>query len=111
MSGQRVTNAELVRRLDAMFERLDAIASGINDMKVTLRLMDSRVTALEEEMERHRKVLFGENGGREKPGVVDDLRDVQRVLNGTRRALWAVALSILSGLGLWFAHTVLGLRW
>jgi len=82
MSGQRVTNAEMMRRMDAMFERLDAIASGIADMKTTLRLMDGRVSALEKEIERHRRVLFGEDGGRDKPGMVDDLRDIQRVLNG-----------------------------
>jgi len=111
MSGQRVTNAELVRRLDAMFERLDAIVSGINDMKVTLRLMENRISALEKEVEKHKRVLFGENGGRDKPGVVDDLRDVKRALDGVRRAMWAVALSLFSALGLWLAHTVLGLRW
>jgi len=111
VSGQRVTNAEMMRRMDAMFERLDTIASGITDMKTTLRLMDGRVSALEKEMERHKRVLFGENGGRDKPGMVDDMRDLQRILSGTRRALWAVAVSLLGSIGVWLAHAVFGLKW
>ena len=115
MSQQRITNAEIARRMDAMFDRLDAIVSGINDMKVTLRLMDNRVSALEQEMAQHRRGLFGENGGREKPGMVDDLRDVRRAVASTQRAVsraaWAFVVSILSAAGLWFAHVALGLRW
>ena len=115
MSQQRITNAEIARRMDAMFDRLDAIVSGINDMKVTLRLMDSRVSALEEEVARHRRVLFGEDGGRDKPGMVDDVRDLRQAVTATQRAVsraaWAFIVAVFSTAGLWFAHVALGLRW
>lgn len=114
MSQQRITNAEIARRLEAMFDRLDTIVSGVNDMKLTLRLMDSRVSALEQEVAEHRRVLFGTDGGMDKLGMVDDLRDVRRAVVSTQRAvsraMWAILSTLLGGIGLWLAHA-LGLRW
>ncbi|RME07091.1 MAG: hypothetical protein D6803_04825 [Anaerolineae bacterium] len=107
--GQRITNAEIARRIDALFGRLDEVASGVHDMKTTLRLMDNRLTALEEQVAQHKRVLFGQNGGLDKPGVVDDIRDLRRMVGSVSRALWFVTASILSALGVWLAHTVFGL--
>ncbi len=111
MNQQQVTNAEIARRIDVMLNRLDAIGSGGHGMKTALWLMDVRVQTLEQEVEQHRRMLFGQNGGLEKPGIVDDIRDLRRMIGRVSRALWVLTSSILGALGLWLAHVTLGLRW
>ncbi|RMD64498.1 hypothetical protein D6833_04340 [Candidatus Parcubacteria bacterium] len=103
-------NDELLRKMDAIFAKLDALVTNTADMSVTLRLMERRITILEQKVEEHHRIIFGENGGSKSTGLAEDHRrlrseyeefkgemtDFRRNFN---RAFWALFVPILGGIG------------
>lgn len=80
------------------------------DMSVTLRLMENRVRLLEQRVDEHHRIIFGENGGSKSVGLAEEHRrlrseyeDFKEEMVGFRRnfnrAFWALFVPILGGIG------------
>lgn len=61
----------------------------------TLEKVEKRLSEVETKVERHHKILFGDEDNIEDEGLVGFYNDIKRQYNGIKNLLWAVLTAVV----------------
>lgn len=110
---QRVTNADILRLLTSMSERLDRLVERQVALDARLEAMERSVQQNRADLDHLHEAIFGAAGnGYDRGGIAADLvalrREWEEFRRFVQRATWTVLAALLAGLGAWLAKRILG---